>query len=158
MSRKSQIKTPQPETVSDKTAPSTLLTCHTKATPEFQYEIRDLIHSLEELNHKLVNQRGLTRGQAEIFAIDVMHAIGILDKYTTNSPCVVNARPDEPIFTLRGQDRFSAALVMAWAQLFDEIASATINKDAAWTGTPRSGDAMDCAFQMAQYHTRKFPD
>lgn len=117
---------------------------HTKRSPEFQAEIDVLIRTLR-------NPKGE-------MPLDMGRLIEILRNNTTDSGCVVKAAEDEPIFVLRGQDKFSATLVMAWAQLYDEVVSFLRDQKAAWRGTIRSTDAMECAEQMARYHTRKFPD
>ena len=56
---------------------------------------------------------------------------------------------DEPRFLLRGQDRFAAALVDAWANLVEEFGNCPADK---------IQEARECAAQMRLWHTRKLPD
>lgn len=82
----------------------------------------------------------------------------LLMNHTTDNGCMVKAKEDEPVFVLRGQDKFAPALLLAWGQLYDEEHAERENKpELAWNGTPRSKDAVECAETMAMYKTRKYP-
>lgn len=82
----------------------------------------------------------------------------LLEGYTVDSHYVVKAAEDEPIFVLRGQDRLSPALVLAWAQLHDEAKSEQQGKpEIAYEGTERGQDAVEVADMMARYRRRRYP-
>lgn len=121
---------------------------HTKRSPAFTEHIQSLVKQLDTL-----------RDAAPGLAGFLDSVIEVLQKNTTDSRCVVKAKDDEPIFVLRGQDRLSAGLVLAWAQLYDDARAEAIKvPELAYNGTPRSNDACECSEDMARYHTRKFPD
>lgn len=126
---------------------------HTKRSPEFQRALKPIIDLLRN-NDRTDLKRSL------MISIPEREMIADwLENNTTDSPCVVKAKDDEPIFVLRGQDRLSSGLVLAWAQLRDDIQAEVQRLPAvAYEGSDHSVDAMECSEQMARYHTRKFPD
>lgn len=62
--------------------------------------------------------------------------------------CIAKAHDDEPVFTLRAQDKLAPALVRAWAALAREHGCSADKTNAA----------VDVAFAMEKWGTRKFPD
>lgn len=62
--------------------------------------------------------------------------------------CIAKAADNEPVFVLRAQDKLAPALVRAWAALAKEH------------GCPidKANAAVDVAFAMEKWQTRKFPD
>ncbi len=63
--------------------------------------------------------------------------------------CLAKAADNEPIFTLRAQDRFAPALVRAWAHQ----AAMFLGND-----SPKVKEAIACADAMERWPTRKYPD
>lgn len=62
--------------------------------------------------------------------------------------CLGKAADDEPIFILRGQDKFAPALVRAWANLAQEHGC----------DQRKVLEALRLSDDMRLWHTRKFPD
>lgn len=134
---------------------------HTKRSSEFSEKIAGLIVELTRINE-------LSDASRLVLAKQISE---VLVTNTTDSGCLVKAAEDEPIFVLRGQDRFSAALVIAWAQLHDEVYSERARErpqgmtegqykvamEAPYKGTSMSVEVMACADQMARWRVRKFP-
>ena len=103
---------------------------HTKRTPGFQIELRRMIEKL----------RNNTLAAGERFRL-----IEILEKNTTDSPCVVKAAEDEPVFTLRGKDPAAPETVEAWV---------TMARDRNLQHGDCLGDATDCAAEMREFLER----
>lgn len=66
-----------------------------------------------------------------------------------NSKCIENAKDDEPIFTLRAQDRYAPSIVRMWVQM------------TGLAGTAKGEEALLVASQMekwADQNGSKVPD
>lgn len=61
---------------------------HTKRSAKFKSEIDELIRAIENN-----------------FTMDIPRLVDILRDNTTDSPCLIKAAEDEPIFVLRGSER-----------------------------------------------------
>jgi len=70
-----------------------------------------------------------------------------LAQLASTHACFANAEINEPIFTLRGQDRLSPKLVKRWAEKADK------------NGAPKQKvtGALDIAAQMNEWKPRRFP-
>jgi len=117
-------------------------TSHTKRTPAFQLR-------LKRLSEKLLSN---TLDSAERMELD-----GVLRFKTTDSPCIVKASDDEPIFVLRGQDELAAGVVANWASRYAEhhqTGDVTLPADKELT----YDDALECAREMALFPGRRVPN
>ena len=83
---------------------------HTKRSPEFRKRLADIVTGLRNLQETVA--RTHLDGVSEAKLID--DAIVVLKINTTDSGCVVNAAPDEPIFTLRGKDTSANCAISEW--------------------------------------------
>lgn len=64
-----------------------------------------------------------------------------------NNSCLEKAKPNEPIFVLRGQDRSSPKLILQWmAENFENLSN------------QRLQEAFDTAMSMKRWPNRKHPD
>jgi len=64
-----------------------------------------------------------------------------------NNPYLEDAKDNEPIFVLRGQDKSSPKMILTWmAENFENLSS------------QRLQEAFDTAMAMKRYPNRKHPD
>lgn len=117
---------------------------HTKRTPEFEEEIAAHANFLATL---AISDPRLTR-IAEILLTN-----------TTDSPCIVKARRNEPIFVLRGNDNTAADLVFKWAERFRTwIANRLLPAEQEAAVMAKWRDAIEVAQEMRDWPTQKSPD
>jgi len=64
--------------------------------------------------------------------------------------CFAGLRPNEPSFTLRGQDILASMMVRHWAALYEGLAPTT--------SQAKIDGATDIAEAMEMYHTQKWAD
>ncbi|MBW7997488.1 MAG: hypothetical protein FVQ81_13120 [Candidatus Glassbacteria bacterium] len=67
---------------------------------------------------------------------------------TFNDKCLEKVNPGEPIFVLRGQDKFAPALVRLWVELAEMHVCNAEKVD----------EALAIADVMEEWEVRKFPD
>ena len=65
-----------------------------------------------------------------------------------NNPCADKAADDEPIFTLRAQDKLAPMVVRYWAELAEDAGSPAAKVE----------EALRCADEMDAWPTKKVPD
>lgn len=117
---------------------------HTKRTPQFEEEVAAHANFLATL---AVNDPRLNR-IAEILLTN-----------TTDSPCIVKASRNEPIFVLCGNDNTAADLVAKWAERFRTwIANRLLPEAQEVVLMAKWRDAIKCAQEMREWSTQKSPD
>lgn len=127
---------------------------HTKRSPEFQQRINALKAGTQ---HMIDEELKKDLPACTAFWESILE---ILEKNTTDSPCIVKAAEDEPIFVLRGQDNTADELVTKWAEMVRTRQVNLTQGDAElerrlgtkWT------DALMCAHEMRIYPIRRRPD
>lgn len=118
---------------------------HTKQSAKFRTTLAQVIKGLEDLqavqdssdDHELLNQ-----------------AILLLRENTTDSPCMIAANGDEPVFVLRGQDLFADKRVDDWCE--DVMGTVLFNENQKLKD--KVYHARHCARAMRVYGNRKYPD
>lgn len=114
---------------------------HTKRSEEFQRKIEELIDWIRPL-----------KGDDAVWTAAANDIIDILRNNTTDSGCIVKAKDDEPIFTLKASDITSWKMVRDW---IEENAKHNPNFDSE---APKFKNASQCASEMLAYHTHKLAD
>lgn len=125
---------------------------HTKRTAEFQKEVDNLVKFF------LTMAGGDPRQPSAADKLMIAYACQLLRNNTTDSPCIVNAKEDEPIFVLRGQDSTAADLVSKWTENVRTRMANTDDSDYRMKLHRKSMDAIECAAEMRAYGSRKLPD
>jgi hypothetical protein len=89
----------------------------------------------------------------------ITHAIEILKNKTTDSPCMIKARNDEPVFVLLARDSLAVGLVREWAAKLRTVVanSVGLSLEAQKKAANKVGDALLCASEMESFHTRQPP-
>lgn len=123
---------------------------HTKRTPEFCAKIDRLVHLVQR-------NVGTSSEDIALSVEDVEDLTKILMLNTTDSPCIVKAAADEPLFVLRGQDMHASDLVRKWASKFRSQLANQPNADQT-KGLAKTFDAEHCATKMENYKGRRAPD
>lgn len=71
-----------------------------------------------------------------------------IEKANKGQGCLGKAAPDEPVFILRGQDRFASELVEYWARQAGERLG---------FGHPKIIEAQEIAERMRNWKPRRYP-
>lgn len=82
--------------------------------------------------------------------------VEILENNTTDSPCIVKAANDEPIFVLRGQDELAAECVQSWAHRFADAREQ--RNELPEDVRAKALDALECSREMELYPGRRLPN
>jgi len=123
---------------------------HTKRTLEFQDKIKKLVSILESL---------CPEGGGDRFTVALDEATHVLRNNTTDSPCIVKAADDEPIFVLRAQDDTADRFVKGWAENALTIAANLTEADPKYERIrAKAMDAILCASEFRDYPNRRRPD